>query len=128
MESAILAMLVGVVGVGLMLYEGHYKRTHGLHNAADGTTSEPRTAFAPDRRRSFQDLGVTMKFDAPCPQCDQTPVEILEMVDGKAWICPHCGHQETEGAADIDAFVDKLGCHDPERVNSWREAPGLGPK
>lgn len=39
-----------------------------------------------------------MEFDAPCPRCDQTPVEILKMLDDKAWICPHCDHQAAEGA------------------------------
>ena len=66
-----------------------------------------------------------MQYDAPCPRCGGTPVEILAMVDGKAWICPHCGHQETEGAADIEAYVEKLGGHDPETVAAWREALGL---
>lgn len=94
----------------------------------DGALSTGGSRFKPDGRQSHQDLGVTMKFDAPCPRCDGTPVEILEMVDGKACLCPHCGHQEAEGAADIDASVERLGYHDPEMVNSWREALGLGPK
>ena len=77
------------------------------------------------RTERARNVEVTMQYDAPCPLCRGTPVEILQMVDGKAWICPHCGHQETEGAADIDAYVEQLGGHDPDTVAAWRKALGL---
>lgn len=68
-----------------------------------------------------------MKVDAPCPECDHTPVDVLTMVDGKVWICPNCRHHELEGSANLDAAIETLGCHDPELVASWREALGLPP-
>lgn len=108
MGSVMLALLVLAVGAGLLWLQ-----------------DKPGTAVTPVGQRSHRDLGVTMQYDAPCPRCDGTPVEILEMVDGRAWICPHCGHQETEGAADIDAYVEQLGGHDPETVAAWRKALGL---
>lgn len=84
---------------------------------------------ARDRRAGrARNVEVTLQYDAPCPRCSATPVERLAMADGKAWICPNCGHQATEGAADIDAYVEKLGSHDPETVAAWREALGLDPK
>ena len=123
MGSAILAVVFGAFAVGLMLYEYHYRQTHGLQAAKNDTAR--RSGTPPAGRRPCGNLGVTMQYDAPCPRCGGTPVEILAMVDGKAWICPHCGHQETEGAADIEAYVEKLGGHDPETVAAWREALGL---
>ncbi|MCB1828701.1 MAG: hypothetical protein KDI35_00680 [Gammaproteobacteria bacterium] len=39
-----------------------------------------------------------MKVDAPCPECGHTPVDVLNMLDGSAWICPACGHREYEEA------------------------------
>lgn len=125
MGSAILAVVFGAFAVGLMLYEYHYRQTHGLQAAENGTARQPSPGVTPAGQRSRGALEVTMQYDAPCPLCGGTPVEILQMVDGKAWICPHCGHQETEGAADIDAYVERLGHHDPETVAAWREALGL---
>lgn len=84
---------------------------------------------ARDRRSErARNVEVTMQYDAPCPRCQATPVELLAVADGQAVICPHCGHQTTEGAADIESVVDALGNHDPARVAAWRKALGLEPK
>ena len=128
MGFAILAVLFGAFAVSLMLYEAHYKQTHGLQAAENGTARQPGPGVTPTGQQSRGALGVIMQYDAPCPRCDGTPVEILEMVDGQAWICPHCGHQELEGAANIDAYVEQLGGHDPEMVAAWRKALGLDSK
>lgn len=83
MESAMLALLVGAFGVGLMLYQDHYQRSHVARDSTDGAVSGGGPRFPLDDGSRHADLGVTMTFDTPCPRCDGTPVEILEMVDGK---------------------------------------------
>lgn len=37
-----------------------------------------------------------MKIDAPCPECGSNPVTVLNMLDGRVWICNACGYQELE--------------------------------
>lgn len=128
MGSVILALLVLAVGAGLSWMQDKPEPVYARQNGSDDAASIWGTHGTTSHGPSHHSLGVTMQYDAPCPRCDGTPVEILAMVDGQAWICPHCGHQEIQGAADVDAYVKKLGGHDPETVAAWREALGLASK
>ena len=66
-----------------------------------------------------------MKVDAPCPECDASPVDVLRMVDGDIWICPDCGHHEVAPGVDIESQLDTLKTLDPDLAAAWRETLGL---
>ena len=66
-----------------------------------------------------------MKIDVPCPHCKQTPVDVLELVDGSIWICSGCGYQEVSAGVDIEAHVRMLTTYDPTLAASWCQTLGL---
>lgn len=66
-----------------------------------------------------------VKVHAPCPECDQTPVNRLDLLDGEIWICPSCGYQEITAGVDIEAQINALAAHDPDLAAGWREAIGI---
>ncbi|MES1927241.1 hypothetical protein [Salinisphaera sp. T31B1] len=66
-----------------------------------------------------------VKVDVPCPECSQTPVTRLDLIEGEIWICMSCGHQEIIAGVDIEAQLDILADHDPQLVAGWREALGI---
>lgn len=66
-----------------------------------------------------------IKVDAPCPECDQSPVNRLDLIDGEIWICPSCGYQEITAGVDIEAQINALAEHDPKLAAGWRETVGI---
>lgn len=65
------------------------------------------------------------KVDAPCPECDQTPVNRLDLIDGEIWICPACGYQEITAGVDIEAQLMTLSEYDPDLAADWRAELGI---
>lgn len=66
-----------------------------------------------------------IEVDTPCPECDTTPVNRLDLLDGDIWICPACGYQEITAGVDIEAQLNMLAEYDPELANNWRETLGI---
>lgn len=66
-----------------------------------------------------------IKVDTPCPECNQTPVNRLDLIDGEIWICPGCGYQEITAGVDIEAQLTVLAGQDPELAADWRKALGI---
>lgn len=68
---------------------------------------------------------IVAKVDTPCPECSQTPVEVLDMLDGQIWICPACGYQELSAGVDINAQLNVLADYDPDLAAAWRYELGI---
>lgn len=65
------------------------------------------------------------QVNAPCPVCDHTPVNRLDLVDGEIWFCPGCGYEEITAGVDIEAQLAALAEYDPEIAAAWRTELGI---
>lgn len=66
-----------------------------------------------------------MKVNAPCPACDNTPIDVLETLDGEIWICGACGHNEISAGVDVEAQLVLLDQTDKNASAEWRRLLGL---